>query len=233
MKKILIASTSTLHGSGYLEYLLPTLANHFKNVSTILFIPYARPSGISYDAYTSKAREAFAKINIKVIGIHEFANSKQAVKNATGIFIGGGNTFELVHQIYANDILIDLQDAVGQGIPYLGTSAGSNICGITMMNTNDMPIVYPPSFNTLGFIPFNINAHYLDPTEGSTHMGESRATRIKEYHAYNSTTVLGLREGSWLEVLGTSIILKGKLTARVFKQDKEPYEIESGCEVIL
>jgi len=233
MKKILIASTSTLHGSGYLEYLLPTLANHFKNVSTILFIPYARPSGISYDAYTSKAREAFAKINIKVTGIHEFANSKQAVKNATGIFIGGGNTFELVHQIYANDILIDLQDAVGQGIPYLGTSAGSNICGITMMNTNDMPIVYPPSFNTLGFIPFNINAHYLDPTEGSTHMGESRATRIKEYHVYNSTSVLGLREGSWLEVSDSLITLRGVLTARVFKQDKEPYEIESGCEVIL
>lgn len=233
MKKILIASTSTLHGSGYLEYLLPTLANHFKNVSTILFIPYARPSGISYDAYTSKAREAFAKINIKVTGIHEFANSKQAVKNATGIFIGGGNTFELVHQIYANDILIDLQDAVGQGIPYLGTSAGSNICGITMMNTNDMPIVYPPSFNTLGFIPFNINAHYLDPTEGSTHMGESRATRIKEYHVYNSTSVLGLREGSWLEVSDSLITLRGVLTARVFKQDKEPYEIESGCEVLL
>ncbi len=233
MKNILIASTSTLHGSGYLEYILPTLTKHFKNVSTILFIPYARPGGISFDAYTLKAREAFATINIKVKGIHEFDNVKEAVRNAQGIFTGGGNTFELVHQIYANDILNDLQDAVENGTPYLGTSAGSNICGVTMMNTNDMPIVYPPSFDTLGFIPFNINAHYLDPIGGSTHMGETRATRIKEYHEYNTTPVLGLREGSWLQVCDTSITLQGKLTARVFKQNKEPYEIESGSEVVL
>ncbi len=233
MKNILIASTSTIHGSGYLEYILPTLTSHFKKVSTILFIPYARPSGISYDTYTTKARELFATINIKVKGIHEFDNPKEAVKNAEGIFTGGGNTFELVHQIYTNEILNDLQVAVENGTPYLGTSAGSNICGVTMMNTNDMPIVYPPSFNTLNFIPFNINAHYLDPIEGSTHMGETRATRIKEYHAYNSTTVLGLREGSWLHVSGLSITLHGKLSARVFKQHEKPYEIESGSEVAL
>jgi dipeptidase E len=233
MKKIIIASTSTLHGSGYLEYLLPTLSNHFKNVSTVLFIPYARPGGISYDAYTSIARKAFATINIKVKGIHEFENPKEALKNAEGVFTGGGNTFELVHQIYGNDIFNDLQEVVENGTPYLGTSAGSNICGVTMMNTNDMPIVYPPSFNTLAFIKFNINAHYLDAVEGSTHMGETRATRIQEYHGYNTTPVLGLREGSWLHVSGSSITLKGTLTARVFKQNEKPYEIESGSEVVL
>jgi len=233
MKNIIVASTSTLHGSGYLEYILPTLTKHFKNVSCILFIPYARPSGISYDAYTAKAREAFATIGIKVKGIHEFDNAKEAVQKAAAIFTGGGNTFELVHQIYKNDIFNALQDVVENGTPYLGTSAGSNICGITMMNTNDMPIVYPPSFNTLGFIPFNINAHYLDPIEGSTHMGETRATRIQEYHAYNATPVLGLREGSWLQVSGDSIKLQGALTARVFTQHNEPYEIKSGSQVEL
>lgn len=233
MKNLIIASTSTIHGSGYLEYILPTLSNHFKKVSTILFIPYARPGGITYDEYTAKAREAFATININVKGIHEFKNPKEAIQKAEGIFTGGGNTFELVNQIYANEIFNDLKDVVEKGTPYLGTSAGSNICGLTMMNTNDMPIVYPPSFKTLGFIPFNINAHYLDPVEGSTHMGETRATRIQEYHAYNTTTVLGLREGSWLQVSNTSITLQGKLTARVFKQQEEPYEIESGSEVVL
>mgnify|MGYP005997477575 CR=1 FL=1 len=117
--------------------------------------------------------------------------------------------------MYQNNIIEALQQVVKKGIPYLGTSAGSNICGVTMMNTNDMPIVYPPSFKTLGFIPFNINAHYLDPIDGSTHMGETRETRIKEYHIYNDTSVLGLREGSWLEVKNTSILLRGNLTARV------------------
>ena len=102
-----------------------------------------------------------------------------------------------------------------------------------MMNTNDMPIVYPPSFLTLGIIPFNINAHYIEPVKGSKHMGETRETRIKEYHFFNHTPVLGLREGSWLEVLDNTVILKGIYTARLFLQNKKPSELESGLEVKL
>lgn len=231
MKKMIIASTSTVHGSGYLEYLLPTLKDFFVDVATIIFIPYARPGGISYDDYTTIANKAFLQIGIEVKGIHQFKNPKEAIKNAEAIFTGGGNTFELVNQIYKNDIFSDLKEAVENGTPYLGTSAGSNICGVTMMNTNDMPIVYPPSFKTLAFIPFNINAHYLDPIEGSTHMGETRETRIKEYHVFNITPVLGLREGSWLQLKEDKIFLKGKYTARLFQQNKKPVELESGVEV--
>lgn len=225
MKKLLIASTSTIHGSSYLEYLLPTLNYFFKGVTTLLFIPYARPSGISYDEYTQLVAQVFKKIGIDVTGIHEYHNSTEAIKSAEAIFTGGGNTFELVNQLYKHNLFSILSDVLNNGTPYLGTSAGSNICGITMMNTNDMPIVYPPSFLTLGIIPFNINAHYLDPDRLSTHMGETRETRIKEYHIYNDTTVLGLREGSWLEVNDSEIILKGTHSARWFEKNKLPREI--------
>lgn len=231
MKKMIIASTSTVYGSGYLAYLLPTLQHFFVDVKTITFIPYARPGGISYDAYTAKAKEAFLKINIDVVGLHEYKNPKEGVRKAEAIFTGGGNTFELVNQLYKNDIISDLKKVIENGTPYLGTSAGSNICGVSMMNTNDMPIVYPPSFTTLGCIPFNINAHYLDPIEGSKHMGETRETRIKEFHIFNNTSVLGLREGSWLEVSGDEIILQGDFTARLFQKDKEAVEIETNTQV--
>lgn len=228
MKKLLIASTSTVHGSGYLEYLLPTLAVFFADVKNLLFIPYARPGGISYIEYTKSAQKAFAKIQIDVKGIHEFKNAREAIQNAEAIFIGGGNTFELVNQLYKNDVISILQMVLERGTPYLGTSAGSNICGVTMKNTNDMPIVYPPSFTTLGMIPFNINAHYLDPIKDSKHMGETRETRIKEFHVFNETAVLGLREGSWLEVLGETISLKGTETARLFQKNKIAKELEIG-----
>lgn len=233
MKKMIIASTSTIHGSGYLSYLLPVLKEHFKEIKTLLFVPYARPGGITYDAYTAIAKNGFSDIGIDVKGIHEFDNPTEALKNAEGIFTGGGNTFELVNQLYKNNVLSVLKEVIESGTPYLGTSAGSNICGVTMMNTNDMPIVYPPSFTTMGCIPFNINAHYLDPIKGSTHMGETRETRIKEYHVFNEIPVLGLREGSWLEVFGDTVKLKGNLTARLFLKDKNSTELESGVEVIL
>jgi len=231
MKSIIIASTSTLHGGKYLEYLLPTLKSHFKNCKTILFIPYARPGGISHEEYTQKATEAFAAIDIKVTGIHEFENPQDAVKNAEGIFTGGGNTFLLVTQLYKNNIMQLVSETVKNGIPYLGSSAGSNICGLSMQTTNDMPIVYPPSFQTLGLIPFNLNPHYLDADLQSKHMGETRETRIKEFHAFNSVPVLGLREGSWLEVKDEKITLKGDLSARLFRQNQNPEELETESDL--
>lgn len=226
MKNIIIASTSTLHGGDYLEYILKDLTSFFKNIKTILFIPYARPSGISHDDYTKKVSDAFSKIDKRVIGIHTFENPVEAIKNANGIFVGGGNTFVLTNQLYRNNLIDVLKKTIIKGIPYLGTSAGSNICGLTIKTTNDMPIIYPPSFNTLGLVPFNINPHYLDPDKNSQHMGETRETRIKEFHNFNTNPVIGLREGSWLIVKGNSIILKGTLTARIFEYNKIPYEVD-------
>ena len=233
MKNIIIASTSTLHGGDYLDYLLPELKLHFVNCKTILFIPFARPSGISHEEYTAKVASAFAKIGKEVKGIHEFDDYSTAIKNAEAIFTGGGNTFLLVTQLYKTDCMMALAEAVKNGTPYLGTSAGSNICGLSMQTTNDMPIVYPPSFKTLGLIPFNLNPHYLDADLQSKHMGETRETRINEFHSFNSIPVLGLREGSWLDVKGDTIILKGNLTARLFLQNQIPEEMASGSDLSL
>jgi dipeptidase E len=191
MKNILLASTSTLYGSGYLEYLLPELKTHFANCKSILFIPFARPGGITHEEYTQKVVLTFAQINIEVKGIHEFENPALAIQEAKGIFTGGGNTFLLVKELYHNKIMTTLKETLEKGTPYLGTSAGSNIAGLSMQTTNDMPIVYPPSFQTLGLIPFNLNVHYLDKEEQSTHMGESRETRINEFHQFNNFPVLG------------------------------------------
>jgi len=226
MKNLIIASTSTIHGGSYLDYLLPDLEQHFENCETVLFIPYARPGGITEDAYTENVRAAFLKINKKVVGLHSFENPAESIASAKGIFTGGGNTFLLVTQLYENQVMKALAKAIENGTPYLGTSAGSNITGISMQTTNDMPIVYPPSFKTLGAIPFNLNPHYLDPDSNSKHMGETRETRLKEFHAFNSIPVLGLREGSWLDVKGESIVLKGSLTARWFTQNQDPIELE-------
>jgi len=225
MKNLIIASTSTLHGGDYLEYLLPTLEQHFANCKTIIFIPYARPGGISHDEYTERVQLAFSKINKNIIGLHTFENPMEAIQKAEGIFTGGGNTFLLVTQLYHNNVMEVLSKTIESGTPYLGSSAGSNITGLSMQTTNDMPIIYPPSFKTLGAIPFNLNPHYLDADLQSKHMGETRETRIKEFHAFNTTPVLGLREGSWLDVKGGKIILKGSLTARVFRQNQQPEEL--------
>lgn len=233
MKNILVASTSNIFGGSYLDYLTDEISTLFENTDEVLFIPYARPNGISHDRYTLKAAEAFSKAGKKLVGIHTFPNPEMAIREAKGVFTGGGNTFLLVSQLYATQVMQPLRESIFNGLPYMGTSAGSNICGVSMQTTNDMPIVYPPSFKTLGVIPFNINPHYLDPDTNSKHMGETRETRIKEYHTQNSVPVVGLREGSWLKVLGNDITLKGTLSARIFEQDKAPIEVVPGTNINL
>ncbi|SDR94096.1 dipeptidase E [Formosa sp. Hel1_31_208] len=231
MRNIIIASTSTIHGGEPLDYILEELRVLFKDTSEIVFIPYARPSGITHDEYTAKINNAFQKIDKHVVGLHEFEHPKKALEQAKGIFTGGGNTFVLVNQLYKHDLVDTIKSVVKNGTPYFGTSAGSNICGLTINTTNDMPIVYPPSFKTFGFVPFNINPHYLDPDPSSTHMGETRETRIKEFHKFNTQPVVGIREGSWLEVKGDAIVLNGPLNARIFQYDKSPYEVPSGTDL--
>ena len=189
MKKMLIASTSTIHGSGYLEYIREELRLFFSEITSVLFIPYARLGGITHDAYTAVAKRGFESFEKEVKGIHTFKDPIQALNDAKGVFVGGGNTFLLVTELYKNNLINPLRDHVLKGLPYFGTSAGANITGISMQTTNDMPIIYPPSFKTLGTVPFNINPHYLDPVQGSKHKGETRETRIKEFHEFNTVPV--------------------------------------------
>lgn len=129
-KNLIVASTSTVYRGEYLDYLLDEMAELFKNTDTVIFIPYARPGGISHDEYTAKASKTFQQIGKKLIGIHTFEDPIEALNNAGGVFTGGGNTFVLVKTLYQNKLMQPLRNAVFNGLPYMGTSAGSNICGI-------------------------------------------------------------------------------------------------------
>lgn len=226
--RLLIVSTSKIYGSDYMEYLLDELKEFYKDSDEILFIPYARPSGISHDEYTEYPKKAFAKIGKRVMGIHEFEDPKKALKEASGIFTGGGNTFVLLKTLYDLGLMEVLRKVVISGTAYMGSSAGSNITGMSIGTSNDMPIAYPPSFDALQFVPFNINPHYLDPDPDSKHQGETRATRIGEFHQYNNQSVIGLREGSWLRLEKGELKLKGKLNARLFVKGEEPKEYAPG-----
>ena len=227
MKKMLLASTSTIYGQKYLEYLLEDIKILFYGCEKIIFIPYARPSGITHLEYTEKAKKVFESINLKILDYTK-ENIKEQLEICDGIFTGGGNTFLLLNKLYEFNLIEDLRVKINSGIPYLGTSAGTNICGLSIGTTNDMPIIHVKSFEALGIIDLNINPHYIDQIEGMEHMGESRETRINEFHNLNDQLVVGLREGSSLYIMGDNIILMGTKKAVIFKKGNELFEIETG-----
>jgi len=230
MKKMLLASTSTIFGQRYLEYLHNEIKNIFLGCKNILFIPYARPSGISHLEYTIKVKTVFNMLGLNIID-YTNENIRSNLEKCDGIFTGGGNTFLLLSKLYEFNLIDILKNKINLGTPYLGTSAGSNICGLSIGTTNDMPIIEVESFKALGVLNFNINPHYIDKVDGIEHMGESRETRINEFHKFNDQFVIGLREGSYLQVQGSDIYLKGLKHAIIFKKENEKFEIENGFNI--
>jgi dipeptidase E len=225
--RLLLISNSTLYGRGYLDHCASAIVSFLgPAVKRVTFVPYAvsdRP------AYASRARARFEKIGFALDSVHDAKPGPvRAVEAAEAIFVGGGNTFRLIDALYRERLVEPIRARVVAGMPYLGSSAGSNIACATIKTTNDMPIIQPPTFEALGFVPFQINPHYQDPIPGSTHMGETREERIREFHEENGQPVVGLREGAWLLVDGPSVALQGSTGARIFRRGEPPTEFPSG-----
>ena len=225
-RRLVLISTSTVFGTRYLEHAYPELRDAFGGIARVLFIPYALKDR---DAYAAKARAAFEEMGYGIESLHERSDPRQAIERAEAVFCGGGNTFRLLKALYEMRVLPLIQERVKDGMVYAGASAGSNLACPTIRTTNDMPIVQPPSFDALGLVRFQINPHYIDPAPDSTHMGETRETRIREFHEENEAPVAGLREGAILRVEGASILLKGMAGARIFKRGLEPLEFLPGA----
>ncbi len=225
-KRLLLISNSTLHGGGYLDHAAAEIQDFLGGVSRVLFIPFALAD---HDDYAARARQQFTALGYELDSIHEAADKRKAVNEAQSVFIGGGNTFRLLKALYDLDILNPIRQRAEAGMPYIGSSAGSNVAGPTIRTTNDMPIVEPPSFSALGLVSFQINPHYLDPLPDSTHMGETREERILQFLEENETPVVGLREGALLRVEKGVATLKGSTGARIFRKAQTPMEILPGA----
>lgn len=230
--RLLLISNSTLYGSGYLDHCAAAIERILQpDVSRVLFIPYAL---FDRDLYAARARQRFARMGFALDSIHDTAGSPAtAVERAEAIFVGGGNTFRLLDALWSNDLIEPISRRVRGGVPYIGSSAGSNVACVTIKTTNDMPIVRPPTFDALNLVAFNINPHYLDPIPGSTHMGETREERIAQFHEENLPPVVGLREGAWLRVDDGAVVLEGSTGARLFRRGQPPEEHAPGTRLPL
>lgn len=233
---LLLISNSTNPGEAYLSWPLEYIRHFFqeRKVTEVLFIPYAGVNLVgesvekSFDVYEERVKNVFATLDIDLVSVHHSTDPIQSVKESKGIVVGGGNTFHLVKMMHESGIMQAIQEKVLNGTPFAGWSAGSNVACPTMRTTNDMPISQPPSFDCLGLVPFQINPHYLD-AHPQGHGGETREQRINEFLTVNrSTTVIGLREATLLEIHNQQMELKGRHPMRIFRFGNPPVEIEQG-----
>src|SRR5213594_536085 len=227
-KRVLLISNSTLYGSGYLDHAEEEIRNFLKSVKQVLFVPYAL---YDRDAYAATAKERFQRMGYNLTSVHTTANPTRAVNDADAIFVGGGNTFRLLKNLYDFELIDPIRNRVAEGMHYVGSSAGANVAGPTIKTTKDMPIVQPPSFEALGLVPFQISPHFLDPDPNSTHMGETQEERILQFLEENKTPVVGIREAAWLLCNDGNVTLKGRTGARIFRRSEPPTEVRPGTEI--
>lgn len=224
-RRLLLISNTTNHGQGPLDHVLGEIDGFLGSVRRLVFIPFALQDRAGY---TARIGGRLASIGVEVEALTADEAGRRMLASAEAVFTGGGNTFRLLKTLQDAGLLPVLREQARAGMPYLGSSAGTNIAAPTIRTTNDMPIVEPASFEALALVSFQINPHYLDPDPGSTHMGETREQRIREFHEENDTPVVGLREGAWIRVEGSHATLGGGRGARIFRRGQEPEERKTG-----
>jgi dipeptidase E len=228
--QVLAFSSSRVKDSAYLEMAVPVIKNFLGDRPLrIAFIPFADADS-NYDDYLAKARKGLANLPHQ-IDVVKPESERRLIEQAGVIMVGGGNTFKLLHDLYQLELIELIRQRVNGGIPYIGWSAGSNIAGLTIGTTNDMPIIEPKSFKALGFFPFQINPHYIN-VKPEGHNGETRDERLLEYLKVNpKASIIGLPEGTALQLEGKTLQLVGQVPAVLFQGGPNSEAVRSVTEI--
>ncbi len=219
--ELLLLSNSVLPGHGYLAHAIEPMRALLKGRRRAVFVPFAGVT-VGWDDYTAKVRQALAPLDIELQSLHAVDNAPEAIRQAEIVIVGGGNTFNLVKCCRERGLLPVIIERVRAGAAYIGWSAGANLACPTLCTTNDMPIVDPGGFDTLGLIDFQINPHYTNQLPAG-HQGETRNQRLAELlRARPDMTIVGLPEGDWLAVNQDEARLAGPHDALLFRAGHEP-----------
>jgi dipeptidase E len=226
--RALLISSSKIFGGGYLDHAEAAIRKRLAGVRRVLFIPHALANR---DVYAETAHTRFEAMGFELDSLHAAADPRAVVEAAEAVFVGGGNTFRLLKALNDLGVLGTLRARGLAGMPYIGSSAGTNVAYPSVRTTNDMPIVEPPSLAALGLVRFQVNPHYLDPDRNSRHMGETREERLLQFLEENDVPVVGLRKPSMLRIEGGGATLLGTAPARIFRRGTAPFEVPTDARL--
>ena len=213
-------------GGTLFEHAWDALATVLGPARKLAFVPYARAN---HAEYSTVIAAALGPLGVEVVGVHS-GGPRAVLADCDAIFVGGGNSFRLLDHLQRTGLVDAIRERVASGMPYIGSSAGSNMACPTLRTTNDMPIVQPASFEALGLVPFQVNPHFpAEPPPGN--VGETREQRIAEFLEENDVPVVALCEGSWIEVDGDVARVGGVAPGRLFARGCTPRDLPPGADI--
>lgn len=149
----------------------------------------------------------FTAITPEPDGILDHANAAAILRDATGIFIGGGHT-PTYHRLFATEpIRTILQDKFYRGVPVAGISAGAliamELCQLTPDETLQSEVQIAPGLNLAsGFV---IGVHYSERNALPEILEVMAMTKTRLGYGIDEAAGLLCENGSICRVLGKSV----------------------------
>lgn len=231
MINLLMLSNSTMPGTEFFTW-PKSWVEKFLGAGgrKLVFIPFAAVT-LGFDEYEERVKAVFDKMGHTLQSIHRQEHKTGVINESDGIVVGGGNTFALLSRIYSNNVLEAIRKKVNAGSPYVGWSAGANLACPTIMTTNDMPVIQPPSFEALNLVPFQINPHYHE-LKFENQGGETRKERLEEFLVLNpKRRIIGLPEGMGIQRNGDAVFLIGSGMAKLYEFSQPIRDLKAGQDL--
>ncbi len=143
---------------------------------------------------------------------------EDVLRRATLVYVPGGNTFLLNHRLHVSGVMPYLRKKIQAGLPFVGFSAGTILCGPNILTANDLNTVATPHFECLNLVPFNFFAHYPDDGYGQS----VDDAWLEDYFFFHDNPVIMLSDGAYVKVDGKkTTLVRGSAWIKRKEADKE------------
>ena len=148
---------------------------------------------------------------------------EEIIRQASLVYITGGNTFLLNHRLHASGVMPYLKKKIQNGLPVVGFSAGMIMCGPNILTSTDMNTVETNYFNGLDATPFNFVAHYPKDAYSQSLTDQW----LGDYHFFHDNPVIMMCDDAYVKVDGkkTSLV-RGE--AYILRKDQEKERLDEG-----
>jgi dipeptidase E len=193
-----------------------------KDEPLVAYLPAASLSN-AWLEYTEKAFKGLARIGSIDTEMMSLTQMEALLRKANLVYIPGGNTFLLNHRLHLSKVFDFLRKKALAGMPLIGVSAGTVLCGRNILTSNDMNMAETGFIEGLNLTPFNFSVHYPDDLI-------SRANRdewLLDYHVFHDNPVLLMADDAYVRVDGKKVLLE-RGDAWILRKGEEKEKLVEG-----
>lgn len=199
-----------------------------KDEPVVAYLPLASLYAERWLGFSEEAFKGLARLQMVNTELMRQKEIEDILRDASLVYIPGGNTFLLNHRLHISGVALYLKKKIQAGLPLVGFSAGSVVCGPNILTSKDMNTVGTSFFEGLNATPFNFSPHYPLDTYGQAMKDEW----LMDYHFFHDNPVIMLSDGAYVKVDGKkTALVRGE--AWIWRKDQEKEKLEEGQLIAL